>query len=80
MTEWHSIKDNPPPIGRKFIALFSDGSGSGMFFRHDDGFIDCEGDESSTLGNEYDVWTDLPQDMEFCCETRSEDPMTLTIG
>lgn len=79
MTVWRSLVEDPPPPGCKFIALFNDGSGSGMFFRHDGGYIDSDGDEYSDLNLEsYDLWIELPQGKEFWCELRSEDPMTLT--
>lgn len=77
MTHWKPLVEDPPPSGCKFIALYSDGSGSGMFWRHDDGYIDCEGDEYTTLSDNYDLWTELPQDKEFWCELRSEEPMSL---
>ncbi len=78
MAEWHSM-ENLPAIGSKFIALYSDGSGSCMFFRHEGGYIDCEGDEIPALNpKSYDRWIELPQDLEFWCEIRSEDPFTLT--
>jgi hypothetical protein len=42
--DWNSI-DDVPPIGCKFVVLFNDGSGAKMFWRHDHGYIDCEGGE-----------------------------------
>jgi len=77
MTIWKSLHDDQPPVGCKFIALYSDGSGATMFFRHDGGFIDCEGDDYGAMSDSYDLWTELPQDKEFYCEIRSPDPMTL---
>lgn len=71
--------DRLPDIGRKFICLFNDGSGAAMFWRHDGGYIDCEGDEYSSLSNSYDRWAYLPDELEFWCETRSEDSMTLVL-
>lgn len=71
--------DTLPDVGRKFIALFNDGSGAGMFWRYDDGFIDQDGNDEATLGSSYDRWAYLPDDLEFWCETVAEDPMVLRI-
>ncbi len=62
-----------PEVGRKFIALYNDGSGACMFWRHDDGFIDQDGDESAALGEGYDRWAYLPDELEFWCESYPED-------
>jgi hypothetical protein len=58
-------------------ALFDDGSGSTMYWRHDDGFIDSDGGEYTELPDHYSLWTELPEGITFWCEDRSEDPMTL---
>lgn len=73
MADWKPLVDNPPPAGCKFVALYSDGSGARMFWRHDDGYIDCEGDEREALSDSYSLWTELPKGMTFWCENRSED-------
>jgi hypothetical protein len=74
---WKSLFDDPPPSGCKFIALYNDGSGSGLFFRHDDGFIDEDGDDRIELSEGYGLWTELPLGFKFWCEGRSEEPMEL---
>jgi len=66
--------DVKPERGRKVIALYSDGSGARMLFVHDKGFIDSDGEESNM--KECDLWAYLPDDLEFWCETRADDPVT----
>lgn len=61
-----------PEIGSKFIALYDDGSGAGLFFRHDDGFIDSEGDDFSELGSNFDRWAYLPSGFDLWCENAPE--------
>src|SRR5690348_8903441 len=39
---WRTFADKPEP-GRKFIALYNDGSGAAMFFAFDGGVIDSDG-------------------------------------
>jgi hypothetical protein len=80
MAAWKPLHEDPPPVGCKFIVLFNDGSGSAMFWRHDGGYIDSDGDEYTELSDSYDLWTELPQDKEFWCEIRSEDPMSLFLS
>ena len=80
MGSWKPLFESPPPVGCKFIALYSDGSGSAMFWRHDGGYVDSDGDDYDALSAGYDLWTELPQDKEFWCEIRSEDPMTLSLS
>jgi len=77
MADWKPIVEDPPPVGCKFIALYNDGSGAIMFLRVEGGFIDSDGDELSGIGEGCDLWIELPQNKEFWCEVRSEDPMTL---
>lgn len=78
MADWKLLADEPPPVGTKFVALYDDGSGARMFWRHDGGFIECDGDEVKSLDGLYDKWIELPQDTEFWCEIGSE-PMVLRI-
>jgi len=70
---WNAM-DVQPESGRKIVALYDDGSGAQMFLVHDSGFIDCEGDERKELTH-CDRWAYLPDDLEFWCEIRSEDPV-----
>lgn len=76
---WHTFAVRPEP-GRKFIALYSDGSGAAMFFAFDGGVIDSDGDEYYDWNpddHQYDRWAYLPDRLEFWCEIRSEDPVCL---
>ena len=72
--------DQMPEVGQKFIALYNDGSGAAMFWRHDDGFISHDGDEypHDTSWKNYDRWAYLP-DLEFWCENWAEDPLSLPV-
>ena len=78
---WRPISENPP-VGSKIIALYADGSGSTMLFRHDGGFIDQDGDdwECGELSDQYAFWTLLPPNFEFWCETLADDPMQLSVS
>jgi hypothetical protein len=75
---WNTM-DTLPDVGRKFICLYNDGSGAVMFWRYDDGYIDQDGEDCQLEGKQYDRWAYLPDELEFWCETRSEDPMCLTL-
>ena len=80
MADWKPLAEDPPPVGCRFIALYNDGSGSSMFWRHDYGYIDCEGGEYEELPSEsYDLWIELPDGKEFWCEVRSDEPMSLSL-
>lgn len=78
---WNTFVDAPEP-GRKFVALYNDGSGARMFYAFDGGVIDCDGDELygfDLAEQSYGLWAYLPDNLEFWCETRAEDPMTLKV-
>ena len=80
-TVWNTFVDAPEP-GRKFVALYNDGSGARMFYAFDGGVIDCDGDELygfDLAEQSYGLWAYLPDNLEFWCETRAEDPMTLKV-
>ena len=81
MGRWRPISEDPP-VGSKIIALYADGSGSTMLFRHDGGFIDQDGDdwECGELSDQYAFWTLLPPNFEFWCETLADDPMQLSVS
>lgn len=79
MAEWKSLAEDPPPSGRKLVALYDDGSGARMFFRHDAGFIDSDGEECADLLGTYDLWTELPDGFEFWCEMREADPVVFRL-
>jgi hypothetical protein len=79
---WYA-NDKLPDVGRKFIALWDDGSGAALLYRHDDGFIDSDGDDSTVLSTSLDRWAYLPDDFEFRCELVAEPgeaPMSLTVA
>lgn len=70
--------DEPQP-GRKIVAINDDGSGAMMFWVHDEGLIEAEGDDCTFdwfKGN-FIWWAYIPDSVEFWCETRADDPMTL---
>jgi len=75
---WFKL-DQDPKAGRKFIALYNDGSGAAMFWRHPDGVIDQDGNEGGWPLKGYDRWAYLPDDLEFWCEICPEDPLTLHL-
>lgn len=72
---WISVSDGPPEVGSKFVALYDDGSGAGLYFRHDGGYISAEGEEADVLSG-VEAWAYLPAGFEFWCEGISE-PVTL---
>lgn len=45
MTEWHIFPVDKPDVGRKFIAVYNDGSGAQLFYAFDGGYLDVGGDE-----------------------------------
>ena len=70
--------DEPAP-GRKIVAINDDGSAAMMFWVHDEGLIEAEGDECTFdwfKGN-FVWWAYIPDSVTFWCETRADDPMTL---
>lgn len=69
---WKLLSEELPPIGAKFIALWGDGSGAGMYFRHDAGFIDSDGDEYAALNDDLYEWAYLPKGFQFWCEGTDE--------
>lgn len=71
-----------PESGRKIAAIYSDGSGVVMLWRHDDGFIDADGDDASEewWDEQIGLWSYLPDDLEFWCEIRAEDPFHFTLS
>jgi hypothetical protein len=75
---WICSMELPEP-GRKVVMIYNDGSGAVLLWRYDDGFIDADGDD---LGTEWwhanvGAWIYLPDEVDFWCEVRAEDPMTL---
>jgi hypothetical protein len=77
---WHFATELPEE-GRKIVAVYSDGSGAPLLWKHDYGFLDHEGDECSHdwfYGN-VSIWSYLPDGVEFWCENLSEDPIRLSL-
>lgn len=71
-----------PDVGRKIICLYDDGSGAALFYTHDHGVIDSDGDEYAALSSDYSLWAYLPDDFELHCELHSEPgehPMHLPV-
>lgn len=66
-----------PDLGRKFIAIYNDGSGANLFFRYDEGCLDQEGEEGPTDWDAYGCWAYLPDGLKFWCELWEDEPMTL---
>lgn len=77
---WRTFEDRPES-GRKFVALYNDGSGATMFCALYGGVIDSDGDEYYSWNPDdasYDLWAYLPDTMNFWCEVRAEDPVLLS--
>lgn len=76
-SEWHPVTEMPAS-GSKLVALYSDGSGAPLLWRHDGGYVDQDGanfDESWFLGHVL-WWAYVPEGFRFWCED-CEDPLTL---
>lgn len=78
MTEfvWNNFNTELPEIGKRFIALYNDGSGAKLFFRSIKGYLDAEGDKNypDDFLDDYWYWAYLPNNFKFFCEERSEEP------
>jgi hypothetical protein len=77
---WHPVTELPDE-GCKVVAIYNDGSGAPLLWKHDYGFLDQDGEEVSHdwfYGN-VSVWACLPDSVEFWCENLAEDPITLTL-
>lgn len=72
--------DTLPETGRKVVAIYGDGSGALLLFRHDGGFLNSDGDdERDEFWDEcISTWAYLPDDLEFWCEMRADAPFRLT--
>jgi hypothetical protein len=69
---WQTM-ETAPEVGSKFIALYNDGSGGVLFFRHDGGYIDHDGEDWSIVdSSKFERWTYLPAGFEFWCEGAPE--------
>lgn len=77
---WQPVKVTPD-IGRKFICLWNDWSGSVMYWRHDHGYIDQDGDELSRVDwSKIECWSYLPDGFEFWCEHGDEGMVLTTVS
>lgn len=65
---WNTF-ETLPEVGRKFIALFDDGSGSEMFFRTEDDAINESGHEYGLDFHNFSHWSYLPDGFKFWCES-----------
>jgi hypothetical protein len=71
---WRPASEQPEP-GRKIIAPYNDGSGAQLFYVHEAGVIDQDGDEFGfeRLEEQFDMWAYLPAGMKLWCEVRGGD-------
>lgn len=80
MTEWNTLAEGYPDHNRRFIALYSDGSGSQMFYRCDSVCVDQDGDDrhiDDIDNGEFFYWSYLPDNFKMWREVRSVDPFTI---
>jgi len=80
MTEWNTFAESRPENGRRFIALYSDGSGSQIFYGYDCGMIDQDGDDryiDDIDNGDFFYWSYLPDNFKMWCEVGSVDPLTI---
>lgn len=56
----------------KVVVLFSDGSGAALYFVHEGGAIDSDGDDHPGIPADA-VWAYLPTGFEFWCEGLPDD-------
>lgn len=81
MTLIKSLYTNPPKAG-KFIALFSDGSGAGLFVLCDNGNVlnaegACEYENIEEITHNYSAWIDISgEQFEYFFEGVSDAPNT----
>jgi hypothetical protein len=68
---WHDRSDKPES-GRRIVALFSDGSGATLFWVHDHGLMDQDGEDREILGKNYERWAYLPDDYRTWIEDNLE--------
>lgn len=65
------MKDKEPEIGFKFVAFYNDSSGSEIVLRHDQGYIDTEGED--TAPTHWGSWIRLPDDFPLWFERNDID-------
>lgn len=72
--DWRKITEKPES-GKRVVALYNDGSGAVLFFVHDDGVMDSDGDEYAGLSpDSFDLWAYLPDGFELHFEGHVEHP------
>lgn len=76
--DWHSF-DQKPESGKRIIALYSDGSGANLYFVHDAGLIDVDGEDCDSFSDDAGLWAYLPDGFELWCENRADDPVTFVL-
>lgn len=61
------MTETRPPKGTKFVALYNDGSGAGLFFRDDNGdyFDDGLDPSCDEALDDYLLWIPLPDDFKL---------------
>ena len=66
---WHPTTEKPE-IGKRIVAIFSDGDGATMFLVHDHGLMDESGEDIGieTLGKDFSHWSYLPDGFRLCAE------------
>jgi hypothetical protein len=71
------FNDCLPEVGHRFVAIYNDGSGATLGYRHAGGFIDADGDELTLdhLFDAYSRWAYLPELTQLWCEIRKGDPL-----
>jgi len=66
--EWHPVTEAPDP-GRRVVALFNDASGAQLFWVHDHGLMDNDGQEGDKLCEKsFALWAYLPDDYRIWIE------------
>lgn len=65
-----------PDLGRRFIALYDDGSGGFAAYRHDGGYFDQDGDDFTVLRS-VGFWAYAPAGFQLHCELAGDDPFQI---
>ena len=73
---WRKAADVQPEPGRKFVAIYDDGSGAWLGFAHDGGFIDADGDDHTKMPS-AEWWAYLPSGCRLVCEDYPEEAFDL---
>lgn len=73
MSDTWKPRTEKPDSGSRIVALFDDCSGATMFFVHDHGMIENDGEEHETLPKQFNLWAYLPSDYRLWIEDRWEE-------